>query len=99
MQDNLTVRGIAKDLAISPYIYIDEHIQLNFSSEFNLKRFKDRLAEYKDNIEYRAYRLFGFNVNIIQEVILLSLYMKIEKRGFYVEIGENKYTNIDSIPL
>lgn len=95
----MTVRGIAKDLAISPYIYIDEHIQLNFSSEFNLKRFKDRLAEYKDNIEYRAYRLFGFNVNIIQEVILLSLYMKIEKRGFYVEIGENKYTNIDSIPL
>ena len=99
MQDNLTVRGVAKDLAISPYIYTDNHIQLNFSSEFNLKRFKDRLAEYKDNIEYRAYRLFGFNVNIIPEVILLSLYMKIEKRGFYVEIGENKYTNIDSIPL
>lgn len=99
MPDNLTVRGIAKDLAISPYIYTDNHIQLNFSSEFNLKRFKDRLAEYKDNIEYRAYRLFGFNVNIIPEVILLSLYMKIEKRGFYVEIGENKYANIDSIPL
>lgn len=99
MPDNLTVRGIAKDLAISPYIYTDNHIQLNFSSEFNLKRFKDRLTEYKDNIEYRAYRLFGFNVNIIPEVILLSLYMKIEKRGFYVEIGENKYTNIDSIPL
>lgn len=99
MPDNLTVRGIAKDLAISPYIYTDNHIQLNFSSEFNLKRFKDRLAEYKDNIEYRAYRLFGFNVNIIPEVILLSLYMKIEKRGFYVEIGNNKYTNIDSVPL
>lgn len=99
MSVNLTVRGIAKDLAISPYIYTDNHIQLNFSSEFNLKRFKDRLAEYKDNIEYRAYRLFGFNVNIIPEVILISLYMKIEKRGFYVEIGENKYTNIDSIPL
>ena len=99
MSGNLTVRGIAKDLAISPYIYTDNHIQLNFSSEFNLKRFKDKLPEYEDNIEYRAYRLFGFNVNIIQEVILLSLYMKIEKRGFYVEIGENKYTNIDSIPL
>lgn len=99
MPDNLTVRGIAKDLAISPYIYTDNHIQLNFSSEFNLKRFKDRLAEYKDNIEYRAYRLFGFNINIIPEVILLSLYMKIEKRGFYVEIGNNKYTNIDSVPL
>lgn len=99
MPDNLTVRGIAKDLAISPYIYTDNHIQLNFSSEFNLKRFKDRLAEYKDNIKYRAYRLFGFNINIIPEVILLSLYIKIEKRGFYVEIGNNKYTNIDSVPL
>lgn len=99
MSGNLTVRGIAKDLAISPYIYTDNRIQLNFSSEFNLKRFKDKLPEYEDNIEYRAYRLFGFSVNIIPEVILLSLYMKIEKRGFYVEIGENKYTNIDSIPL
>lgn len=99
MSDNLTVRGVAKDLAISPYVYTDNHIQLNFSSEFNLKRFREKLSEYKDNIEYRAYRLFGFNVNIIPVVILLSLYMKIEKRGFYVEIGENKYTNIDSIPL
>lgn len=99
MQGNLTVRGIAKDLAISPYVYIDNHIQLNFSSEFNLKRFKEKLPEYKDNIEYRSYRLFGFSVNIILEVILLSLYMKIEKRGFYVEIGENKYTNINNIPL
>lgn len=99
MLDNLTVRGIAKDLAISPYIYTDNHIQLNFSSEFNLKRFKEKLPEYKNNLEYRAYRLFGFNINIIPEVILLSLYMKIEKRGFYVEIGENKYTNINSIPL
>ena len=99
MQGNLTVRGVAKDLAISPYIYIDNYIQLNFSSEFNLKRFKDKLLEYKDNIKYRAYRLFGFNINIIPEIILLSLYMKIEKRGFYVEIGDNKYSNIDSIPL
>lgn len=99
MQGNLTVRGVAKDLAISPYIYIDNYIQLNFSSEFNLKRFKDKLPEYKDNIKYRAYRLFGFNINIIPEIILLSLYMKIEKRGFYVEIGDNKYSNIDSIPL
>lgn len=99
MSGNLTVRGIAKDLAISPYIFTDKNIQLNFSSEFNLRRFKDKITEYKDNIEYRAYRLFGFNINIIPEVILLSLYMKVEKRGFYVEIGESKYTNIDSIPL
>lgn len=99
MQGNLTVRGVAKDLAISPYIYIDNYIQLNFSSEFNLKRFKDKLPEYEDNIKYRAYRLFGFNINIIPKIILLSLYMKIEKRGFYVEIGDNKYSNIDSIPL
>lgn len=99
MSDNLTVRGIAKDLAISPYIYVDNHIQLNFSSEFNLKRFKQRLPDYEYDVKYRAYRLFGFNINVIPETILLSLYMKIEKRGFYVKIGENEYTNIDSIPL
>lgn len=78
-----TSRGIELDLEKSNFIFMCNGLKLYFSSEFYMNKFASLINDYinietkKNNIKYKA------NINMIH-VLIISLYKKIEKRGFKI---------------
>lgn len=85
-----TIRGIYYNLNESEYYYTDKESSLTFffSSRLYLEKFISRIEEhYKDNL-CRVYAMLDLDMKeskIFYKESLLSLYRKIEKRGFRVE--------------
>lgn len=78
-----TSRGIELDLEKSNFIFTCNGLKLYFSSELYMNKFASLINDYidietkKNNIKYKA------NINMIH-VLIISLYKKIEKRGFKI---------------
>lgn len=87
----LTKRGVAKDIATTPYRYEIHGLTLHFTSEFTRKSFYEKYSDYKEDLYYRTARLFKISVHINEEQIIISLYKQIEKRGFYITKGDKCY--------
>lgn len=93
---SITRRGIAKDLAVSPYTYTnfynEKKVNFQFSSKLHLEKFiRNREDNYKMIYNYIIKR-FKFNV----DCRLLSdcnLYYKIEKRGFCIKYNDVEYND------
>lgn len=82
-----TVRGIYYDLSESEYVYnysFNKNFKFYFSSSFLMNKFQDELENY---IKYETARLRQrYHVYVdMMDLLCIALYLKIEKRGFYVE--------------
>lgn len=80
---------IYHDIEQSTYIFEYDNLKFHFSSRLYLDKFKDRYSNYiKEETDKFSSR---FKMSIYaDELFLLELYRKIEKRGFKVY-----YKNID----
>lgn len=79
-----TRNGIELNLKESKYLYTLNNYKFYFSSEFYLNKFTSELQLY-NNIE--SVKLKNKYKNNIEAFLFLSisLYKKIEKRGFYIK--------------
>lgn len=93
----LTKNGIQLDIKKSDYICVVDSYKFYFSSELYRTKFINELSEY---ISSETIKLkYKYKVNIVGKIFFaISLYKKIEKRGFYIkdlqndiEIKENPY--------
>lgn len=88
-----TIRGIYYDLSESVYSFSYDKLTFYFSSKYYLNKFKNEYVNYlrqetlKLSSKYKCC-VYG------DEMILISLYKNIEKRGFRVEY---KGKSIDEI--
>lgn len=88
-----SVRGIYYDLNESEYFAIlninNEEIKFYFSSLFNRRRFMEKLIVYLKNENLKLETFYNVKVNA-GKLLLISLYKKIEKRGFKVLINNKE---------
>lgn len=91
----MRVGKVYKNIEDSDYVFNFQRFTFYFSSKFYIEKFKKELDNYID-IEYK--RLIKRYDLILDssEYLALSLYKKIEKRGFrvYFERNETKYPSI-----
>lgn len=85
----ITRNGVCYDLSISPYRYTVNGLTFMFSSKTHLDKFKKKLKENRDIINYSLTRRFNISVNVSQLADIV-LYRKIETRGFLIVTGEGK---------
>lgn len=79
-----TVNGIYYDINDSDYIYEYKNYRFYFTSEVYKRKFIERLND-EINIEtLKFYEKYKINVEI-EDLIIIKLYQKIEKRGFKIE--------------
>ena len=78
-----SARGIFYDLLDSNYLYIHDDIEFYFSSKFYLQKFTLKLDEFIKNEKMKF--LVNYKIEINAEILfMITLYRKIEKRGFRV---------------
>ena len=79
-----TIRGIYYDLNESDFTFSYDRLTFYFSSRYYLNKFKSMYVNY---IKQETLKLSSRYKCIVygDEMILLSLYKNIEKRGFRVE--------------
>ena len=59
-------------------------LRLYFSSEFNLKRFKDNYEKYISDENFKLENKYHVKI-LANYYLLIAFYKKIEKRGFRIE--------------
>ena len=94
----ITTRGIYLDLKESVYHFKYDRLDFYFSSEFYLNKFKEEYEEYIKSETLKLSLKYG-GIFYADELLLISLYKKIEKRGFRVicnnkELNENYHIDI-----
>lgn len=94
-----TVRGIYHRLEESEYIFSYDNLTFVFSSKLYLNKF---IGEYKEYLKDETARMESIYrcTFYADEMILINLYRKIEKRGFRVlyfnePLEEKLYYNIE----
>lgn len=85
----LTRNGIQLDLKSSNYIYELENILFYFSSELYLNKFRNELEDYSYSESIKLKNKYKLNISC-NLFLAISLYRKIEKRGFYIFDKINK---------
>lgn len=88
-----TKNGIELDLKNSKYIYKKGNFSFYFSSEFYLKKFKEEVKEFVPFENQKIVAKYGIEINLCL-FLMISLYKKIEKRGFLVTNNEQKIDNV-----
>lgn len=86
-----TARGVYKDIHFSRLTCEVGELKFYFTSEYNLSRFEDRyeneLIEFKKKVE----TIYWGNHSLqFDELALIRLYLKVEKRGFLIEYKGKK---------
>jgi YHS domain-containing protein len=85
----ITKNGVYYDLTKSTYTYKDGGLTYVFSSKLHLDKFKKKLKENRDIINYSLSKRFNVNVKVSQLADIV-LYKKIETRGFLIYTVEGK---------
>lgn len=99
---NLTRRGICYNLKKSPYThtvkYEDVEVVFAFSSEIYIPKFEERQQVNRDKINTSLGNRFGI---VYQNDLLsdITLYSKIESRGFYLTINGEEFECLNSLKL
>lgn len=81
--------GVVYDLNISSYRYTVGNLTYVFSSKLHLDKFKKKMKENRDIINYSLSKRFNISVDVSQLADIV-LYRKIETRGFLIVTGEGK---------
>ena len=79
-----TKNGIELDLKNSSYIYDYNNLKFYFSSELYLKKFQENLSYYIFMETTKIINKYKVKINL-NLFLAISLYQKIEKRGFYIK--------------
>lgn len=79
--------GVYYDLTMSMYRYKVGNLTFVFSSKLHLDKFKKKLKENRDIINYSLTKRFNIAVDVSQLADVV-LYRKIETRGFLIVTGE-----------
>lgn len=79
----ITKNGVCYDFSISPYKYRAGDLTFVFSSKSHADKFKKKLKENRDIINYSLTKRFNYNVDV-SELADIVLYRKIETRGFLI---------------
>ena len=89
-----TTRGIYLNLDESDYIFTTQGLTFYFSSKVYLEKFKKIHKSFIDNETQKIAIKYKVNINI-SLMLLISLYKKIEKRGFKVidAVNNKELTN------
>lgn len=91
----MTKRGIYHNLKESEYATSNGEVALFFSSQFYLGKF---MSEYRYHRKVfrkrmnRAMKLEGLNTDLLADI---NLYKEIEKRGFRVELKQNRWCDVE----
>lgn len=81
--------GVCYDLSISSYKHTVNGLTFAFSSKLHLDKFKKKLKENRDIINYSLTKRFNVSVDVSQLADIV-LYRKIETRGFLIVTREGK---------
>ena len=79
--------GVVYDLSVSSYRHTVGGLTYVFSSKLHLDKFKKKLKENRDIINYSLTKRFNIAVDVSQLADVV-LYRKIETRGFLIVTGE-----------
>ncbi len=94
MNESQEVR-VYQNIEESPIYYDYENFRFYFSSAFYRRNFKTRIDNYINEETYKIrnrYKIFNEKFfDLLKEVLLVSYYKKIEKRGFKVYLNEVRY--------
>lgn len=85
----ISKNGVVYDLNISSYRYTVGNLTYVFSSKLHLDKFKKKLKENRDIINYSLTKRFNVTVDVSQLADVV-LYRKIETRGFLIVTAEGK---------
>lgn len=92
----ITRNGVCYDLTISSYRHTVGRMTYVFSSRLHLDKFKKKLKENRDIINYSLSKRFNLSVDVT-ELADLVLYRKIETRGFLIVTDEGNELCQDNI--
>lgn len=92
----ISSRGIYYDLNESTYILKYNDIELYFSSKFYMNKFKSEIDSYIRNESFKLKAKYKCNIEA-SILFIISLYMKIESRGFKIKYKEKNIKNINLI--
>lgn len=99
--------GICYDFTISEYRHTVDGLTFVFSSRLHLEKFKKKLKQNREIINYSLSKRFNMGINVSQLADIV-LYKKIETRGFLIVTNEGielwqkdniKYVGGTAIPL
>lgn len=79
--------GVVYDLNVSSYRHTVDGLTYVFSSKLHLDKFKKKLKENRDIINYSLTKRFSIAVDVSQLADVV-LYRKIETRGFLIVTAE-----------
>lgn len=82
-----TRNGVCYDLQRSTYRITVDSLTFVFSSRLHLDKFKAKLNENRDIINYSLSRRFGFTIEV-SRLADIVLYKRIETRGFLIVTNE-----------
>ena len=85
----ITRNGVCYDLTISPYRHTVDGLTYYFSSKPHHDKFKKKLKENRDIVNYSLTKLINYNVDVSQLADVV-LYRKIETRGYLIVTVEGK---------
>lgn len=83
-----TVKGICLNLNESEYYFEYKGLIFYFSSEFYKKKFVYNIQNYIENETFKLQVKYNVNINF-DILFMISLYKKIEKRGFRIFDARN----------
>jgi hypothetical protein len=96
---SLTRKGIAYNFYESPYHVTNEKgVTFIFSSAFYKEKFLHTLHENRKTLNDSISRRLGLEINLINAYDL-SMYMKIEKRGFLLRLESGEYLCRNQVKL
>ncbi len=82
----------------SPYVQAVGERVFKFSSKKNLDTFIRNLAYEIDQFNERLNRMYKFCYNIdFEDLAIVRYYMKVEKRGFYLEVNGVKISCLEDV--
>lgn len=79
--------GVCYDLNVSEYRYTTGNLTFVFSSQLHLDKFKNKVKENQEIINYSLTRRFNIKCDVT-ELANVVLYRKIETRGFLIVTNE-----------
>lgn len=85
----ITRNGVCYDLTKSSYQFKDGNLIYVFSSQMHLDKFKKKLKENRDIINYSLSKRFNMNIRV-SKLADVVLYKKIETRGFLIYTVEGQ---------
>lgn len=90
MNDKKTSRGVYVSTSDSiDYFFIYKNLKFYFSSEFNMRRFKENICRFTFEENSKIVNKYKINIDMV-DYLIFSYYESIEKRGYKIENLESR---------